>query len=133
MAVETLNIEALKALPDNAPVTMLNLLRLRERGAEDSESGWETYRRYSEVTVPMIKERGGTILWAGRIEAIALGIPADEGWDFAALVQYPSRRAFLDMMASEAYLSEANPLRERAVTKHVILAARALYSKFGDA
>lgn len=133
MAVEMLNIEALNALADNAPVTMLNLLRLRERSVDDGESGWETYQRYSEISVPMIKARGGTILWAGRIEAIALGIPGDEEWDFATLVHYPSRRAFLDMMTSEAYGSVANPLRERAVTKHVILAACPLYSKFGDA
>ena len=44
------------------------------------------------------------------------------------LVRYPSRAAFLDMLASPEYAA-ANVHREAAVEKHVIVASRETYSK----
>lgn len=40
------NEEALKALPDDGPVTMLNLMRFRERSLDGKASGWDAYLRY---------------------------------------------------------------------------------------
>jgi uncharacterized protein (DUF1330 family) len=79
----------------------------------------------------MIKARGGTILWAGRVEEIAFRVPGEDEWDFISLVHYPTRAAFLDMMTSEEYLQQANPHRVNAAVKHLILAARESYSKLG--
>ena len=120
MTVKELNAELIAQLPDTGPVVMLNLLRLRDRAA---------YRRYSELAMPLIKARGGTVLWAGNGEAVAFGDAAADRWDYAVLVRYPSRAAFLDMTASSAY-AEANVHRERAVQRHLILACAETYSKF---
>ena len=118
-----INAELIANLPDTGPVVMVNLLRLRDRAA---------YKRYSELTMPLIKARGGTVLWAGNGEAVAFGDARDDRWDYVVLVRYPSRAAFLDMMRSAEYAT-ANAHREQAVEKHVILAAAETYSKLAHA
>src|SRR5712671_533572 len=89
MAVDLLNIKGLRELDQAAPVVMLNLMRFRERSLDGDGSGWDAYLRYSTLTVPMIKARGGTLLWIGNAQAIALGEPAGQPWGYLALVYYP--------------------------------------------
>ena len=103
MAVNMLNIEGLERLDPKAPVVMLNLMRFHARSRDGDGSGWDAYLRYSAITVPMIKARGGTLLWTGEAKAVALGPHDGNDWDFVALVYYPTVAAFLDMMTSEAY------------------------------
>ena len=129
MSVAQLNIEGLGALGDSQPVTMLNLVKLRERAADGNGTGWDAYLRYSAATMPMIKARGGTVLWAGRAEAVALGDTAQGDWDYVVLVRYPSRAAFLDMMRSDEYTTQANPHRVNGAESHVIIATTETYSK----
>ncbi|MEK9283931.1 DUF1330 domain-containing protein [Bradyrhizobium sp. ISRA442] len=125
-----LNIEGLEQLDRHAPVVMLNLMRFNARSRDGDGSGWDAYLRYSAITVPMIKARGGTLLWTGEAKAIALGPHQGNGWDFVALVYYPSVAAFLDMMTSQAYEAEADPHRRNACAEHVIIATNEAYSKF---
>jgi uncharacterized protein (DUF1330 family) len=126
MPVKHLNDNLIRSLPDNGPVVMVNLVRFREKSADGNGSGWDAYVRYSEITMRLIKARSGTVLWAGKPEGYAFG----EGprWDYVVLVQYPSRAAFLDMMASPEY-ALANAHRESGVEDHVILAANQTYAK----
>lgn len=130
MTIDTLNLAELKGLPDEGPVILLNLLKFRERSADGNGSGWDAYLRYSALASPMIKARGGTILWTGTAEALALGVPEQDYWDFVALVRYPSRAAFIDLMSSPDYEAKANPHRENGTLKHVLLVVRESYSKF---
>lgn len=125
-----LNVEGLERLDSNAPVVMLNLMRFRDRSRDGDGSGWDAYLRYSAITVPMIKARGGTLLWTGKAKAVALGPHAGNEWDFVALVFYPTVAAFLDMMTSEAYEREADPHRVNGCAEHVIIATGEVYSKF---
>lgn len=130
MAVNMLNIQGLEGLDQHAPVVMLNLMRFHPRSRDGDGSGWDAYLRYSAITVPMIKARGGTLLWTGAAKAVALGPHAGNAWDFVALVFYPSVTAFLDMMTSEAYEREADPHRVNGCAEHVIIATSEAYSKF---
>ena len=94
--------------PDATPLVMINLLRYRERAAyppgSDAEpcSGREAYQRYAEVALRTVTEAGGRPLWLGEV-ASTLIAPAGEAWDDAILVEYPSRQAFLDMIARPDY------------------------------
>ena len=130
MGVDLLNVADLGRLDQHAPVVMLNLMRFHERSLDGDGSGWDAYLRYSAVTVPMIKARGGTLLWTGDAMAVALGPRAGQHWDFVALVYYPSVAAFLDMMTSQAYETEADPHRRNGCAEHVIVATSEAYSKF---
>src|SRR3954454_8431997 len=103
MGVELLNIKGLTGLDQAAPVVMLNLMRFRERSLDGDGSGWDAYLRYSALTVPMIKTRGGTLLWTGNAKAVVLGAEHGNQWDYVALVYYPSLAAFTDMMTSPEY------------------------------
>lgn len=111
--------DLIASLPDRGPVVMVNLLRLRDAAA---------YKRYSELTMPLIKARGGTVLWAGHGEGVALGDVDADRWDYVVLVRYPSRAVFVDMIRSPEYAT-ANELRELAVERHVVLASTEAYSK----
>jgi hypothetical protein len=65
MAVDLLNIEGLEETEHQGPIVMVNLMRFRDRSLDGQGSGWDAYLRYSALTVPMIKARGGTLLWTG--------------------------------------------------------------------
>lgn len=126
--IDHLNEATLKALPDDGPVTMLNLMRFRERSLDGKGSGWDAYLRYSALAIRQIKAVGGTIVWTGTAEAVALGVPDRHRWDYVALVRYPSRASFLAMMNSPEY-AVANVERENGCADHAIVAIRETYNK----
>ena len=130
MAVDLLNIEGLEAAEHQGPTVMVNLMRFRDRSLDGQGSGWDAYLRYSALTVPLIKARGGTLLWTGEAKAVALGPQAGNQWDYVALVYYPSVSAFIDMMTSSDYQTLSDPHRRNGCAEHVIIAASEAYSKF---
>jgi uncharacterized protein (DUF1330 family) len=130
MGVDLLNIKGLTELEHRGPVVMVNLMRFRERSLDGDGSGWEAYLRYSALTVPMIKARGGTLLWTGDAKAVALGTQAGHQWDYLALVYYPSVATFIDMMTSADYENRCDPHRHNGCAEHVIIATSEAYSKF---
>src|SRR5690242_10009056 len=73
---------------------MLNLLRFKPDG------GAERYAEYGAAVTPMVEAAGGRIVWAGAPATVLLG---DGSWDMVALVEYPTRQAFLEMIGSEEY------------------------------
>jgi uncharacterized protein (DUF1330 family) len=130
MGVDLLNIKGLSELDQAAPVVMLNLMRFHARARDGDGSGWDAYLRYSALTVPMIKARGGTLLWTGDAKAAALGVEQGNQWDYIALVYYPSLAAFTDMMTSAEYETKCDPHRRNGCAEHVIICTREAYSKF---
>jgi uncharacterized protein (DUF1330 family) len=130
MAVDLLNIEGLKDMEHQGPIVMVNLMRFHERSLDGDGSGWDAYLRYSAVTVPMIKARGGTLLWTGDAKAVALGPQAGNQWDYLALVYYPDVAAFTAMMTSADYESKCDPHRRNGCAEHVIICTKEAYSKF---
>lgn len=130
MGVDLLNVRGLEAMELEKPVVMVNLMRFRERSLDGDGSGWDAYLRYSALTVPMIKARGGTLLWTGDAKAVALGTEEGNQWDYLALVYYPTVSAFIDMMTSKDYETRCDPHRTNGCAEHVIIATKEAYSKF---
>jgi uncharacterized protein (DUF1330 family) len=93
---------------DPEPVHMLNLLRFA-----DGASGVELYARYAEAIAPHLRRVGGEIIWSGTCDRALIG-PDEPEWDMAAVVRYPSRSAFLDMVRDPAY-QESTKLRTAAL------------------
>ena len=93
---------------DTEPIMMLNLLRYREQADytdhpdQPACSGREAYQRYGTKAVACIESVGGRICFAGAAQMVVIG-PESEQWDDVLLIQYPSRRAFFDMVSSEQY------------------------------
>ncbi|RZU48069.1 uncharacterized protein (DUF1330 family) [Fluviicoccus keumensis] len=89
------------------PIIMVNLLRYRaqamyEDGRPTVLSGRQAYQRYTRSVLPLLWETGGKLLWMGHVRTSFIA-PDDEAWDEVALVWYPSRQAFLDMVTSAPY------------------------------
>jgi len=129
MAVDLLNVTGLQALDRQQPVVMVNLMRFRDHSLDGDGSGWDAYLRYSALTVPMIKARGGTLLWTGEAKTVALGEAQGNQWDYVALVHYPSVAAFIDMMTSADYENLSDPHRRNGCAEHLIIATAESYSK----
>lgn len=97
----------------SGPVTMLNLLRYRERADyadhpdEAPCSGREAYRRYGSLVIPYLQASGGRVVFAGASGAALIG-PESESWDDVLLVEYPSLQGFRQMLESDRYRSFAH-------------------------
>ena len=88
-------IELINA-PDEGPVVMLNLLKFKASG------GSKEYGKYGDSVVQMVEKQGGKVLWLGKVDQTLIG-PVDDTWDAVALVQYPSRKAFIEMTSTKEY------------------------------
>ncbi|HTL85462.1 MAG TPA: DUF1330 domain-containing protein [Acidimicrobiia bacterium] len=82
--------------PDEGPVVMLNLLKFKASG------GSKEYGKYGDSVVQMVEKQGGKVLWLGKVDQTLIG-PVDDTWDAVALVQYPSRKAFIEMTSTKEY------------------------------
>jgi uncharacterized protein (DUF1330 family) len=111
-------------------VVMINLLhfaRADDAAPNDAApkdaaaTGAHAYRDYSDQVVKMVEARGGRVIWTGRPEHVLIGDPAADAWDLVAIVSYPSRAAFVDMVTSPNY-EEAHADRERGLDRTVLLA-----------
>lgn len=98
----------------DGPVVMINLLKFKPRG------GASEYDQYGDAATRMIGESGGTLLYAGRCDQVLIG-DAGEGWDAVAVVEYPSRKAFLEMVTRKDY-QQAHEHRDAGLERTVLLA-----------
>jgi len=87
---------------DDGPVVMVNLLKFRRRARGSDESGAEAYGRYAKAVAGLIEDLGGRTVWRGRADQILIGA-SEQDWDMAVLVEYPTRRAFLEMVNLPEY------------------------------
>ena len=91
----------------DAPVVMVNLLKFREKaaypdGRDPHLTGQEAYARYGIEVSKIISKLGGRMVFGGMVDGLMLG-ECEELWDQVALVEYPSRAAFLEMVMSPEY------------------------------
>lgn len=106
------------------PVVMLNLLRFTEDG------GQEKYGRYLEMARSSLERHGAEVLYSGTTDGAVVAEPG-QAWDGVALVRYPSRRAFLDLVADPEYAA-ADALRQEA-TAEITLQPTSPLRSGGDA
>jgi uncharacterized protein (DUF1330 family) len=103
-------LDAFKGLPRDAPIQMLNLVRLKAMAdypADHPEhgkgrSGLDAYRAYGRETAALFAKLGGKQIWAGKPELVLTG-PTDERWDLAFIAQYPNAGAFFAMVTDPDY------------------------------
>lgn len=96
---------AFRDLPDEGPIHMLNLVRLRERAAYPDgreASGADAYRAYGRESSPVFRRLGGRIAWSGDFRLMLIG-PEEERWDICFIAEYPSAAAFVEMIRDPDY------------------------------
>jgi len=94
-------IETLMQGPADTPVVMLNLLKFNSRAeGDESLSGADAYGKYAVKMKKFVESKGGRFLWVGRADSMVIG-DTDEEFDVVALVEYPSRKAFVEIATSQ--------------------------------
>jgi len=106
-------IRALAESDIDGPIVMLNLLRFAP------DDGAERYARYMEAATPHLERVGGKLWFLGNAVATVIGT---EEWDEVLLVEYPSREAFLEMIADPDYPSD---LRAAALVDSRLICCKA--------
>jgi uncharacterized protein (DUF1330 family) len=94
------------------PIVMVNLLKFSGEPQE--------YGRYQEAVTPLLAKAGAELVWIGLPQHLVIGDPDADAWDAVALVRYPSRQAFLDMVSSPDYLA-ASGHRDRGLADTVLI------------
>lgn len=96
----------------DTPIRMLNLLKFRQTanyaegqdptGDDQPSTGAAAYARYGATAMAEVAAVGGSLFYGAAADMTVIG-PAEEQWDQVAIVEYPSRAAFLEMVAKPSY------------------------------
>jgi len=87
-------LERFAARAGEGPIVMLNMLKFVPDG------GIESYMKYGESVAPLLEKIDAEVVYTGAADEMLIG---DEDWDAIAIVRYPTRGAFLDMIQSPEY------------------------------
>jgi len=114
--------ELMKGAQDT-PVVMVNLLKFKPRadGEGAAMSGRESYMLYGEKMRSFVESKGGRFLYMGTADSMVLG-ESDVDWDVIALVEYPSRKAFVEI-ASSPHVAEIGKHRGRGLEGQWLIAS----------
>ena len=117
--------------PEDMPVVMVNLLSFKQRadGGNEGMSGLESYMLYGEKMREFVESKGGRFIWSGRVDSMVIG-ESDADFQVVALVEYPSRKAFLEI-ATSAHVAEISEDRKRGLAGQWLLAATELGGDVG--
>ena len=85
------------------PVAMLNLLKFKTAavygdGRATDLTGQQAYALYGQQMAPYVLSRGGKLLYTGSAAFTMLG-ELEQLWDSVAIMEYPSKEAFVDIVA----------------------------------
>ncbi|AWZ03126.1 MAG: DUF1330 domain-containing protein [Rhodobiaceae bacterium] len=91
----------------DGPIVMVNLLKFYDKaqyadGRDPDISGAEAYQRYGAEVSKIVEGLGGKMIYGGAVTLTLIGEVAED-WDVVACVQYPSRKAMLEMTMSPEY------------------------------
>jgi uncharacterized protein (DUF1330 family) len=88
-------VDAAKA--NEAPVVMINLLAFNDEGGQSS------YELYAAEVLPHLERVGARITYAGKSSEVVIGGTEHPWWDAIAVVEYPSRAKFIEMVSDPDY------------------------------
>ncbi len=75
----------------SGPVVMVSLLKFKPDGEGE-------YRRYADPMRVIVEREGGRVIFAGDVIDLLIG-EVSELWDMIAIIEYPSIRAFMEIVA----------------------------------
>ena len=105
-------LEAFAAADPGRPLVMVQLLRF-------TEGGRDRYLEYTAAMQPVLLRLGAAVLYGGECGEPLL---ATQRWDAVVVVRYPSRAAYLEMLADPVH-QKVDPLRRAALQDAMVLPA----------
>ncbi len=120
---EPAQIQELMQGPEDTPVVMVNLLSFKDQadGANAGMSGAESYMKYGSEMQKFVESKGGRFIWSGRVDSMVIG-ESEADFHVIALVEYPSRKAFLEIVTSP-YVAEIGENRKMGLAGQWLIAA----------
>jgi len=115
-------IKELMSGPEDTPVVMVNLLSFKQDADNGNEgmTGQESYTRYAGNMRKFVESKGGRFIWIGRVDSMVIG-ESDADFQAIALVEYPSRGAFLEI-ASSPHVAEIGQDRKKGLAGQWLIA-----------
>jgi uncharacterized protein (DUF1330 family) len=119
---EASQIKELMEGPSDTPVVMVNLLSFKTSADGDNEgmTGRESYMRYGGKMREYVESKGGRFLWTGQVDSMVIG-ECDADFQVIALVEYPSRKAFVEI-ASSPHVAEIGKDRTKGLAGQWLIA-----------
>ena len=86
------------------PVCMVNLLKFKDKAEYEDDretdlTGQEAYGLYGEQMRAFVLSKGGKFIFYSAAWQMILG-SVEEEWDTVAIVEYPSKEAFIEIVSS---------------------------------
>jgi len=115
-------VQQLLAGPADSPVVMVNLLHFKVNADAPDQgiSGEQAYRAYADRMTAFVASKGGRVVFVGRVDSQVIGTDGED-FDVVALVEYPSRQAFLEI-ASDPFVQEIGVHRAAGLDGQWLLA-----------
>jgi uncharacterized protein (DUF1330 family) len=121
-------LQALLQSPVHGSIRMLNLLKFKEHAQYEDGSdggcrnGMEAYLRYGAALNDdgILDAAGATMFYSEPVVGGVIGAANAVDYDVIAIVNYPSRQAFLDMVSLPAY-QEASKHREAGLAHQLLI------------
>ncbi len=128
---EPQQIQELMQGPADTPVVMVNLLSFKAEadGGNEGMTGAASYMLYGGKMREFVESKGGRFLWTGRVDSMLIG-ESDAEFQVVALVEYPSRKAFLEI-ASSPHVAEIGEDRKKGLAGQWLIATTQI-SALGD-
>ena len=129
---EPQQIQELMQGPADTPVVMVNLLSFKAEadGGNEGMTGAASYMLYGGKMREFVESKGGRFLWTGRVDSMVIG-ESDAEFQVVALVEYPSRKAFLEI-ASSAHVAEIGKDRKDGLAGQWLIATTQTGGLVGD-
>ena len=99
------------------PVFMLNLVKFK-----DGRKGQVLYMKYQKAMQPLLEANNAKLFFMGKTVA---NLVSAAKWDLGFIVQYPDKKTFLKMVASEEY-AKVSHMREEALSDAELIALDSL-------
>jgi len=123
-------LATLRALDAEAPIAALNLFEFNERAhyqPDDREygtdaanvSGRKAFDRYLSAAGAVLRSLGGRVVLSTGVDQVMIG-PSRPQWHVAAIMFFPSRRAFVEMTMDPEFRA-ASRHRKAALASHTML------------
>ena len=95
-------LKFIKEYPDNAPITMINILKFKEKSGKGEETGKDAYLRYSKNMVALMEKANAKVVWMGYVHQTLIGDYESQP-DMLIIVNYPNKKSFIEMSTTPAY------------------------------
>jgi len=66
-------VKFIENYPSNTPITMVNILKFKDKSGRGEETGKQAYLKYSKNMQPLLEAAEGKVVWMGNMNQTIIG------------------------------------------------------------